>query len=153
ILSPVSYFDEYRPLGQLAIFRQMFHRIPREQQVECRFEQVSQRQVDGPDSAVKIQRPKQLPTRLHEMEKCVEPLNVQSQSFRSEKRIVEQAIEVEGAGSVTGHVTVPQDEVHVVDGIDASEQTAQEAQPSLPRIFGFPRPLDQVSDVFGLQYL
>ena len=54
---------------------------------------------------------------------------VDRQPLGGEHAVVQQAVEVEGPHAVARHVGVAEHEVHVVDGVQAAEQAAEEAEP------------------------
>ncbi len=92
-------------------------------------EQVGQRQVDRPHRAMEIDRAEQLCPHADEADQGRKAAAVDRQPALAEKAVVQEPLQIEGPRAVAGHVGVAEDEVHVVDRVEAAEQAAQELQP------------------------
>ena len=111
-----------------------------------------QGEVDGPDGAMKVDRPKQVGADADETDQGGEAPLVDGQPLGREDGVVQQAVQIEGPGAVARHVGVAEHEVHVVDRIQAAEKAPQEAQP--PRdllVVALLGPDDERGDLLGIE--
>ena len=67
---------------------------------------------------------------------------------------MQQAFEVEHAGVVARHVGVAEHEIHVVDRVQAAEQTAEELQPARAQSGSLARrgTRDEIGDLRGIEF-
>ena len=117
-------------------------------------EQVAQRQIDRPHGAVKINRAKQLRPHADKLHQRRQAAMVNRQAVRAEEAVVQQSLEIERPGVVARHIGVAEHEIHVVDGVDAAEQAAQQNEPARHRRRGGSgRAGDQQHDLFRIESL
>ena len=93
-------------------------------------EQLLQAQVDCPDRPVVVDGTEQLAADGDELHQCGLAPFVDGQAALGEHAVAEQPVEVERPNAVARHVRVAKHEIHVVDGVEAAEQAAQETEPS-----------------------
>ncbi len=129
----------------------MFERIAGQQPIHGRTKELGQGKVDGPHGAVKVEAAKQFAAGLQEMHECGQALGVERQPPGREKAVVEQPVQIEGARTVAGHGTVAQHKIHIVHGVNAAEQRAQQAQPDRHFAVRVAGPFDQVGNLLRLQ--
>ena len=79
---------------------------------------------------MKIDRAEQLGADADEAHQSVDSAAMDRKPGVAEKTVAQQAVQVEGPRVVARRVGVAQDEVHVVDRVDAAEQAAQKPQPA-----------------------
>ena len=127
---PAGDIDQQRPLGEVQVRVEVVERVAGKEVLAAVGEQVLQRQVDGPDGAVEIDGAKQFGPHAHEAHQRVDSAVMDRQAAVGEEAVMQQPLEVERPRAVAGHVGVAEDEVHVVDGVDAAEQSLRELRAS-----------------------
>ena len=85
---------------------------------------------------MKIDCPKQIGPSLDKVDQGRQPADMNRQTGRSEERIMQYPIQIECFGVVAGHVSVAQNKVHIVDGVDPAEHGTQLPQPVGVPFFG-----------------
>ncbi len=114
--------------------------------------QLGERDVDGAHGAVEVDRAEQLGADGDEADQRGQPALVDGQPARREDAVVKESFEVEGAGVVARHVGVAEDEVHVVDRVEAAKQTAEQAEPMEGLVVGLARAADEEGDLGGVEH-
>ncbi len=121
--------DDEGRLGEEEVVVEEFERVTREEVLHRFFEDFFDGDVEGANRAVEIDRPEEVGAGFDEVDECRQAAGMHCQALRREEAVVEHSPEVEGFGVVARHVGVAQDEVHVVDGIDAGKHGAEFTQP------------------------
>ena len=97
---------------------------------------------------MEIDGSKQLGPHRHETHQRIHAAVVDRQPLRTEEAVVQQTIQIKRLLAVPGHVGVAEHEVHVVDRVDAAQQTPQQYQPArLFLLIALARPRDQPGDL------
>ncbi len=127
---PPGNVHQQRTLGEVPILGEVLARIAGEQECFAVGKQVLQCQVNRPDCAVEVDRAEQLRPDSQKPHQSRHPTAVDGEPRFAEKAVAEQAFQVERALVVARHVAVTQDKVHVVHGVQATEQAAKHGQPT-----------------------
>src|SRR5262249_32649063 len=105
---------------------QMFKRMAREESLHGWAKKVGKRQIDGPGRAVEVKSAKEFVARFHKPFERGQPFSRERQTLGSEETVMQQAIEVERLGTMSGHIAVAEHKIHVVDRVDPAEERSQQ---------------------------
>lgn len=100
---------------------------------------------------------KEVGARFDEVDEGGQAPGVNGEAGFGEEGVVDEAGDIEGTGVVASHESVAEDEIHVVDGVDAAEEGAEFDEPIGLAFGGIARvgagSADEPGDLLGLDFL
>lgn len=148
---PPLHIDEERGFREVKIIVQMIDRVPLKQMLHRLREDFFDGDIQRPDGPMEVDHPEQIRTSLDEVNQGGEPTQVHGEPLFREEAVVNQSGDIKGLRIEPCHVGVTQDEVHIVNGIDAAEERSQLLEPARVSRFRGLRSPDQPRNLAGVE--